>query len=402
MPANRPQRPPPYGEAEGPNLATRVYDRPTAPPRPIRMGENAQVGAAASGGPRGRRLWIVLGAVLVIAAAAGVAVGYGIRGDVGSPSAVGSSGTYGSANQPPGSTTPPAKSSASATPSASATASESASASHPKSTAKPTARTTIGGPTIPDRPNCGPSPSACGLPDASNTGVPPGTKLTVVSGDLEVNQAGTVVSGKDIRGCVTVDAPNVTIRDSKITCTGYYGIGSFTGAYSGGRLRIEDVEVDCQDHNTTAVGSYNVTALRMNIHGCENGFDIDNTFTVQDTYIHDLYEGATGHADGIQLPGGSNITITHNTIFDPGGTSAIISNPDQNSDVLVQSNLMAGGAYTLYCPRDSSTNYRVIGNRVSTVFSSKGGEFGPWTDCGKVAVNSGNVWDNTLAPLPPG
>ncbi len=322
-----------------------------------------------------------------------------MRGDVGNPSADASNGTYGSATQPSGSAT---RSSASATPSAKPSAgASSASPSHGKSTPKPTPRTTIGGPTIPDRPNCGPSPSACGLPDASNTGVPPGTKLTVVNGDLEVTKAGAVVSGKDIRGCVTVDAPNVTIRDSKVTCTAYYGIGSFTGEYSGGRLRIEDVEVDCQDHNTTAVGSFNVTALRMNIHGCENGFDIDNTFTVQDTYIHDLYEGATGHADGIQLAGGSNITITHNTIFDPGGTSAIISNPDKNSNVLVQSNLMAGGAYTLYCPSDSSTDYRVIGNRVSTVFSSKGGEYGPWTDCGKVAVNTGNVWDNTLSPLPP-
>lgn len=401
MPANRPQGPPPNGDGEKPTLATRVYDRPTAPQRTVDVGNNAQVGAAASSwGPRGRRLWIALGAALVIVLAGGVAIGYGMRGRVGNPSADASTGTYGSATQPSGSATPTTTSSASATPSASAAAS--ATPSHAKSTPKPTPRTTIGGPTIPDRPNCGPSPSACGLPDASNTGVPPGTKLTVVNGDLEVNKAGAVVSGKDIRGCVTVDAPNVTIRDSKVTCTAYYGIGSFTGEYSGGRLRIEDVEVDCQNHNTTAVGSFNVTALRMNIHGCENGFDIDNTFTVQDTYIHDLYEGATGHADGIQLAGGSNITITHNTIFDPGGTSAIISNPDKNSNVLVQSNLMAGGAYTLYCPSDSSTNYRVIGNRVSTVFSSKGGEYGPWTDCGKVAVNTGNVWDNTLSPLPAG
>lgn len=365
------------------------------------MGKNAEVGdTASSWGPRGRRLWIAGGAVLVVVLAAGVAIGYGMRGHVGNPSADGSSGTYGSATQPSGSATPTTTSSASAKPSPSVV--PSATPSHAKSTPKPNPRTTIGGPTIPDRPNCGPSPSACGLPDASNTGVPPGTKLTVVNGDLEVNKAGAVVSGKDIRGCITVDAPNVTIRDSKITCTGFYGIASFTGAYSGGRLRIEDVEVDCQDHNTTAVGSFNVTALRMNIHGCENGFDIDNTFTVQDTYIHDLYEGATGHADGVQLAGGSNITIVHNTIFDPGGTSAIISNPDKNSNVLVQSNLMAGGAYTLYCPSDSSTDYRVIGNRVSTVFSSKGGEYGPWTDCAKVAVNTGNVWDNTLSPLPPG
>lgn len=251
----------------------------------------------------------------------------------------------------------------------------------------------------PSRADCAPAPSACGLPDATNTGVPAGTDLTVVNGNLNVTRTGTVIDSKDIRGCVNVKARNVTIRRSKITCTDFYVVANFASSYSGGGLVIEDSELDCRNTNGTAVGSYGLTARRLNIHNCENGFDIDNTVTVQDSYIHDLYEGATGHADGIQLAGGAHIAIAHNTIFNPGGTSAIISNPRANSDVLVANNLMAGGAYTLYCPRDASQNFRVIGNRFSTLFSARSGEYGPWTDCEKVAEARGNIWDGTLQPV---
>ena len=251
----------------------------------------------------------------------------------------------------------------------------------------------------PNRANCAAKPSACGLPDATNTGVPAGTTLTIVNGDLDVTRAGTVIDGKDIRGCVTVKAPAVTIRRSKITCKDFYAVANFTSYYSSGGLVIEDSEVDCANTSGTGVGDYGVTARRLNIHNCENGFDIDNTFTVQDSYIHDLYEGPEGHADGIQLAGGAHITITHNTIFNPNGTSAIISNPRSNSDVLVANNLMAGGSYTLYCPGDTSQNFRVIGNRFSTLYSAKGGEFAPWTDCEKVAEVRGNIWDDSLQPV---
>ncbi|HSX43541.1 MAG TPA: DUF4082 domain-containing protein, partial [Candidatus Saccharimonadales bacterium] len=51
--------------------------------------------------------------------------------------------------------------------------------------------------------------SACPLPkypDATCTGVPAGTSLTVVSGDMNISTANTVVDSKDIRGCIDVTA----------------------------------------------------------------------------------------------------------------------------------------------------------------------------------------------------
>ena len=79
---------------------------------------------------------------------------------------------------------------------------------------------------------------------------------------------------------------------------------------------------------------------RVNIHGCENGFDINQNVTVEDSYIHDLFNSAEAHTDGIQFSGHSStasvvrgvldVTIRHNTIYGMGadgsfGTSAIIS-----------------------------------------------------------------------------
>ena len=104
--------------------------------------------------------------------------------------------------------------------------------------------------------NCAVAPSGCGLPDATNTGMVVGTPLTVINGDVNVTVAGTVIEGRDIRGCVRCSPPNVTIRNSKITCTFGYAILIEQGV--GGNLLIEDVEVDCRNSPTTGIGEYGV------------------------------------------------------------------------------------------------------------------------------------------------
>jgi hypothetical protein len=236
-------------------------------------------------------------------------------------------------------------------------------------------------------------PSACGYPDITNTGVPTGTALTVVYGDMTISTAGTVVDGKDIRGCVLVAAANVTIRHSKVSCSGGYVV---LQQITSGTLTVEDTELTCDGAAGTAIGYNNFAARRLNIYGCENGFDVDNNAVITDNWIHIT---APDHSDGVQLNAGSRITIQHNTITNAVGTSAIIAHPTGNSDVLVQDNLMAGGAYTLYCPETRSTNFRVISNRFSTIYYALVGVYGPWVYCEKVAVSSGNVYDADLRPL---
>jgi hypothetical protein len=273
--------------------------------------------------------------------------------------------------------------------------------------------------------------ASCALPaypDASCTGVPPGTQLTVHEGDLTVSTANTVVNGLDLRGCVFVDAPGVVIRNSKVSCSGSEAIQSPDGRYTGTGLLIEDSEIDCLGTAGTGIGDTNFTARRVNVHGCENGFDLDQNVTVEDSYIHNLYNSDEAHTDGIQFaghyrmqngqyvrdagghfivdPGAANITIRHNTIYDYNttdhlnGTSAIISNRGGDTNVLIEANLLAGGAFTLYCEQGATgVNYRVVGNHFSTAFNPKVGAYGPTTECSD-ETTSGNVYHETGKPVP--
>jgi hypothetical protein len=258
--------------------------------------------------------------------------------------------------------------------------------------------------TGPNRTNCGEIPSACGYPDATNTGVPAGTSLTVINGKLLVTKSGTVIDRKDIRGCVELgsSASKVIIRRSKITClTDPYAIRSFTTRPKGSELLVEDSEIDCGNRNAGGPSTESYILRRVEIRNCENGADVGSNVTVEESWIHHMYSGATGHADGLQFSGGSNIVVRHNTIY-PGAytNAAIITHRDGNSNVLIESNLLAGGgSYTLYCPMYSSNNLRVINNRFSTLFWPKGGQYGPWVYCDGIAEARGNVWDSNLTSL---
>ena len=62
-------------------------------------------------------------------------------------------------------------------------------------------------------------------------------------------------------------------------------------------------------------------------------------------------------------------------------------------------NLLAGGAFTLYCEQSATgNNYRVMDNHFSTRFKSSVGFYGSSTDCSD-ETQSGNVIQETGLPL---
>jgi len=246
---------------------------------------------------------------------------------------------------------------------------------------------------------CVASPSRCGYPDITNTGVPVGTTLTRINGDLDVNTANTVIDGKDIVGCVRVSAPGVTIKRSRITCNGYYGILNSGGGTAAGaaRLQIEDVEVVCGG-NTTAIGDANVNVKRAYLHGCENGFDLDRDATVQDTFITNIVEVNGGHGDGMQFAGTpTNIVVSHNTIL-VGSVTSAVNWTGNTVSMRVENNLLAGGGYTLYCPRVPvpAGAFQVLNNRFGTYV------YGHTDSCDQSGVVfTGNIEDKDLTPIRP-
>jgi hypothetical protein len=219
--------------------------------------------------------------------------------------------------------------------------------------------------------------------------------VVVAAGNSTITTPNIVIDGKDL-GCLTVNAANVTIRNSRIHGQCYFAIRSNSVG-----LVVQDSEISCENSTGTGVGGKGFVVQRSEISGCENGFSMDADATVADSFIHAMYLGTGGHTDGIQVfSGASNIGILHNTIFneDDGGTSAVISDSNNLTNINIQGNLMAGGAFTLYCPTKMSG--AVTNNRISKLFKPKGGEYGPWIHCELASPRTGNVWDETGVTLP--
>jgi hypothetical protein len=252
------------------------------------------------------------------------------------------------------------------------------------------------------------SGGSCALPnypDASCTGVPAGTTLTTVNGNVTLNTAGEIYQNKQVNGTIIVNAPNVIIRNTKVALVN----GADTGIDSESTgLLIEDVEIDCGlQIGHTAITWQGYTAHRVNVHGCDNALWAEKNIDIEDSYIHDEipYDPVRDpHTDGVQLPSGAtNVTIKHNRIYgnyidqSSFGNSAI-TNGSGESNILIQDNLLAGGGYTLYC--GPGTNFRVINNHFSRIFVSSVGGYGPWFGCDQVTA-SGNVIHETGQPLIP-
>lgn len=236
----------------------------------------------------------------------------------------------------------------------------------------------------------------CGYPNAANTG-PHGT-LTLVNGDVTL-RAGAVYENREVHGCIHVTGPGVTIRNVRViapTAACVVGIEGSARNPGAARLTVTDAELVCTVNGTepglaTASGDRNFTFLRVNIHGCINGFDIDFEATIQDSWIHDLScLGDDPHSDGLQVwPGATNILVDHSVIdTEPGAgfctTSAIITGA--GDQVTVRNSLLAGGAYTLYC-RGGSSLWSVTNNRFGTA------AYGTNTECLNVASWMNNVRD---------
>ncbi|MEU7475918.1 right-handed parallel beta-helix repeat-containing protein [Lentzea sp. NPDC042327] len=229
--------------------------------------------------------------------------------------------------------------------------------------------------TTPKPPSTPTPPAAGGWPGPDNTGwAHTGVKLAPLpckGGEYLIDKAGTVIDGKQIPCSVRVTANDVKITRSQVRATGQWGVylvDKFT------RLTVQDVEIIGSDDCEYGVGYGGVTSVRINISGCSDGVKMDTGASLVDSWIHDLSKGPGDHNDGIQITGGSNITIRHNRIENPKNqTSAILVGGEfgSPSNILIANNFLNGGNYTIYL--DPKGTNRVIRDNVFT----KGFVYGP-------------------------
>ncbi len=278
--------------------------------------------------------------------------------------------------------------------------------------------------------NCAVLPSACGYPDATNTGVPAGTTLQNVPGQVssgpgwhfdprgwvQVTGSGAVLSGLNIPYNINVTGNNVTIQNDRIAVGGNtFGVSlrhtsnvtvannTITGLGPGsGRLMVgvRDIYGDS-------------TGLRVqanNIMYADTGIKMESGL-IAGNYIHDMGYIPGDHINGISSNGGvtAALTIQHNTILNQlSQTDAIGLFQDfgVQANRVIDNNLLAGGGFALYGGMGNqgqpSYNIQVTNNRFSTLYYPNSGKYGPAAFFNSSAPGdtwSGNVWDNNGQPV---
>ncbi|HET9168052.1 MAG TPA: hypothetical protein VFN97_01415 [Actinospica sp.] len=253
--------------------------------------------------------------------------------------------------------------------------------------------------------------AACGFPTSADTG-PRVHELAARSGNVEIRKNGEVVSGWNLDGSLDVYANDVTVIDSRIDSSTWWGVNLRPG-YTG--LRILHSQLIGTPGAGPDNGGEDYAVSNMGDGSVEVGWDDVSVFGdalslghgyIHDDYVHDLHpfvnrSGTYQHLDAIISDGDDTLglRIEHNTLLNPvpvnqGPTSVIglLPNTGPISDTRVVDNWIAGGAYAIYGGGTGATGVVVSGNVFSTQYWSGCGIYGPvayWNSGG-----SGNRWSD--------
>jgi hypothetical protein len=261
------------------------------------------------------------------------------------------------------------------------------------------------------------SPSSCGYPDETNTGVPAGVTLTP-SGPIVVSpkdpNATVVIDGMDVKGSIVVKRGKAVIRNTRVSNTGdVVNNVAAIRLYDGTSAIVEDSEIDAGDA-ALAVGYRNYTLTRVDIKGGSDALRADGNVTVTDSYIHDLSRQTASHSDIIQTLSGNDVVIRHNTLMaykpvpgtcmvegDPMNAAYQFGNFNGNlNNVLVENNLVNGGNYTFNANWKSvdEGKFTVTNIRIQNNYFGRDFRYGPDAHMDHGVVFEGNKYidDNSL------
>ncbi len=275
---------------------------------------------------------------------------------------------------------------------------------------------------------CVAAPGACGFPDATTAGVPPGMPLRAVPGELtsgpgwhiapdgavEVTGNGAVLSGLSIHGSLDIVASNVTIKDDQIVTGGSFAISlrhtagvtiensTISGQNAADGRVTYAIDDTFGDSNGMVIANNNISYFRTAVQ-LTTGLVIGN-------YIHDPGYQAGDHTNGIYVGATDQpLTIYHNTIFNHlGQTDAIYIYAPKAGELVanktIEDNLLAGGGYTIYggVGQQGATSHIVIeNNQFGRAYYPKGGYYGPiayFSLGGTGNAWSGNTWTGGGSP----
>ncbi len=198
-------------------------------------------------------------------------------------------------------------------------------------------------------------------PTNSSYGVPAGTQLRVVNGDMTITTDGTVLDGIDLHGYLTVNADNVTIKNSVIRGGAK---ATSTKALIMAWLKPQNLQI-----LRTTLAATNKSIYLDGISGSgytADGVEITNTVdgtkvigpnvTIKNSWFHGSYytkgdpthpDNQT-HNDGIQVEGGYNVVIENNKIEAfHNAAIQVTQNNQATHNVTVRNNKFTGGGCTV-------------------------------------------------------
>lgn len=247
-----------------------------------------------------------------------------------------------------------------------------------------------------------------GFPDARTTGPRSGLEPHD-TGNMSVRTDGMVIKGWDITGSLDVYANNVTIVDSRITSTNWWGVNLRPG-YHG--LRVLHTTITAVPGKGPDNGGVDYAVSNMGTSSVEVGWCDISVFgnalsmgqgDIHDNYVHGLvpFRNAGGewqHTDAVISGGGNTgkLVIRHNTLLNPVGVDrgasasiGLFADTGHVSNTVIDGNLLAGGAYALYGGGDGAGGITVTDNVFSTRYHPNSGAYGSVTAWNAA---SGNVW----------
>lgn len=267
------------------------------------------------------------------------------------------------------------------TPPTTASSSASASKSPTKAPTTSPVKPTSSAPTKSSTPSKPPSTSSSPSTAPTSSGVPVGTTMRTVPGQLtsgpgwtwtgsalKLTGGNVTLNGLDINGPVQGSFSNVTIQNSHIRCTGETQWCISLGDHN----KLINDEIGGGANGSTFVsaigvwsggsGSNNIIN-GVDIHNTSDGLRIDGGTTLMDSYVHNLVMGdsvaAGAHSDGVQSTGGSNVTISNNRF--ESGTNCNVFMQWLSGNPAITNYTVTGNTFTAGNRNGLQTSYGVCG-----------------------------------------
>ncbi|HMI86751.1 MAG TPA: hypothetical protein VK550_21810 [Polyangiaceae bacterium] len=249
--------------------------------------------------------------------------------------------------------------------------------------------------------------SCAGKPDATNTGVPAGTVLTIVSQDVTVTQDNTVIDAQDIHGFLTIKASHVKVLRSIVRGHATTATTAIIRIDAGTDILIEDTEVAAAEPSVDVDGisGANFIGRRLHVHGGVDGMKLGSNTSIECSYIHELISfpsdpnqnGGPTHNDAIQILSGVGIRLVGNQLVAAKNQNAavqITQDFGMVGNLHLEKNWADGGGCTFNISHNgaaSLTDVFTTGNR----FGRNSSFSCPILKSTKTTlVSTGDVWDD--------